>query len=267
MPTRSRLLALLFVATFLLAFSACAAAQSATGGVGASAAGKDGAPDDSRITRLVAIITAIGALGTAAFGLVDATKAFWGGVSNVGLPGINRVVSRFSAALDRSLGKDERGNAEWRRIVRSHWINGRPRDEQKAIVKSLIRLGLAPETAEALANVGRVTPDALRAVATKLQQGAPLTDVDLNVLGRFDASVEAQLDAAFDRADQLYRNVSRVCAGVFSIGLAHVATWALGWDRWALALVVGLLAVPFAPIAKDLASSLQAAAAAMRATK
>jgi len=58
-----------------------------------------------------------------------------------------------------------------------------------------------------------------------------------------------------------------VFAGIFSIGLAYLAMWALNWDRWALALVVGLLAVPLAPIAKDLASSLQAAAAAMRAAK
>ena len=56
-------------------------------------------------------------------------------------------------------------------------------------------------------------------------------------------------------------------AGVFSIVLAFLATYALGWDRWALALLIGLLAVPLAPIAKDLASSLQAAAAAMRAAK
>lgn len=63
--------------------------------------------------------------------------------------------------------------------------------------------------------------------------------------------------------------MSRVFAGVFSIGLTFLATWALGWgrDTWALALVIGLLAVPLAPIAKDLASSLQAAAAAMRAAK
>jgi hypothetical protein len=63
--------------------------------------------------------------------------------------------------------------------------------------------------------------------------------------------------------------VSRAFAAVFAIGLTLLATWALEWgqDRWALAFVVGLLAVPFAPIAKDLASSLQAAAAAMRAAK
>ncbi len=95
--------------------------------------------------------------------------------------------------------------------------------------------------------------DALAAVAAKLEAGTTLTEIDLNVLGGLDASVEAQLNAAFDRADQLYRNVSRFLAGVFSIALAFLATYALGWERWALALVIGLLAVPLAPIAKDLA--------------
>lgn len=269
MAKRVRLPVPLFLVTFLFALSAYAAAESTTGATDIPAAEKKVTPEDIGITRLVAIITAIGALGTAAFGLVDATKAFGGGVSNFGFPGLNRVVSRFSVALDRALGNDEKGKAEWRRVVRSHWINGRPRDEQKAIVKSLIRLGLAPETADALAKAGHVKADALAAVAAKLERGTALTEIDLNVLGRLDASVEAQLDAAFDRADQLYRNVSRAFAAVFAIGLTLLATWALEWgqDRWALAFVVGLLAVPFAPIAKDLASSLQAAAAAMRAAK
>ena len=266
MTTHARYFVLLLLVTYLLAPSACAGADPTTDAAGAAAAAT-GAIAGGGITRLVAIITAIGALGTAAFGLVDATKAFWGGVSNFGLPGILRIAARFSAALDRALAPPPEGSAEWRRVVRSHWINGRPRDEQKAIVKSLIRLGLTPATARDLAKAGHVSPDALEAAAKRLEGGQPLTDVDLNVLGRLDASVEAQLDAAFDRADQLYRNVSRVCAGVFSVGLAYLATWALNWNNWTLALVVGLLAVPLAPVAKDLASSLQAAAAAMRAAK
>jgi hypothetical protein len=266
MANRVRHLLPLFLVISLFAFSAFAAGDSTTGGTGATAA-KTATTEDIGITRLIAIITAIGALGAAAFSLVDATKAFWGGVSNFGLPGLNRVVGRFSVALDRALGKDEKGKAEWRRVVRSHWINGRPRDEQKAIVKSLIRLGLAPETADALATAGHVRANALAKVARKLDQGNTLTEIDLNVLGRFDASVDAQLDAAFNRADQLYRNVSRAFAAVFSIGLTFLATWALDSDRWVLALVVGILAVPLAPIAKDIASSLQAAAGAMRAAK
>jgi hypothetical protein len=266
MTTRARLLGWLVLAISLIALAACTATRSTTGEPGAVAAIKE-ATAEHGVTRLVAIITAIGALGGAAFSLVDATKAFWGGVSNVGLPGLLRAMARFSAALDGALGPAEQGQAEWRRVVRAHWINGRPRGEQKAIVKSLIRLGLTPDTAGELARAGNVAPDALRTAAEKLQKGSVLTDTDLNVLGRLDASVEAQLDAAFDHADQLYRNVTRFFAGVLAVALAYLATWALGWNQWALALVVGLLAVPLAPIAKDLASSLQAAAAALRSAR
>lgn len=216
---------------------------------------------DAGLAKTIAVITAIGALGAAAFSLVDATKAFNGGVSNVGLRGIFAVLQRFEAALNRALGE-----GEWRAVVRAHWLNGRPREQQKAIVKSLIRLGLTPATAAALAKAAHVDAQALTTVATKLESGAPLVETDLNVLGRLDASVEAQLDAAFDRADQLYRNVSRALAGVVSVALGIFAARVLGMD-YQPGVVVGLLAVPLAPIAKDLSSSLQAAVTAMKAAK
>ncbi len=228
-----------------------------------SQVGVSAAPDGRKafgVADLGALFLAIGALGTAACGLVDATKAFGGGVSNCGLRGLQRTAGRFAAALDVALGKDE-----WRRVVRSHWINGRPRGEQKAIVKSLIRLGLNPDNAKALAGPAHVDPKALEAAATKLWAAQPLEAPDLEALGRLDASVEAQLDAAFDLADQSYRNVSRVLAGVFSVALALLAAPLVKEGNVQWAFLVGLLAVPLAPIAKDLASSLQAAAAALRA--
>ena len=214
------------------------------------------------VSELGALFLAVGALGTAAFGLVDATKAFGGGVSNFGLRGLLGVVGRFATALDVGLGKDE-----WRRVVRAHWINGRSRAEQKAIVKSLIRLGLQPDNAKDLAAAAHVNPKTLESVATKLWAAQPLDPPDLEALGRLDASVEAQLDAAFDRADQLYRNASRVCAGAFSLALALLAAPLVEQGSWQGAILVGLLAVPLAPIAKDLASSLQAAASALRAPR
>jgi len=212
------------------------------------------------LAYLVSLIGAIGALGSAAFALVDASKIGGkGGVSNVGFKDLERVIQRFAAALDRAIGADE-----WRTAVHAHWINGRPRDQQKAIVKALIRLGLDGGTAPGLAKAGHVDAGALATVATKLETGAPLLESDINVLGRLDASIDAQLDAAFDRADQRYRNVSRVCAGVMAVLLSVVAAVALGEsDRLLLAVVVGLLAVPLSPIAKDLASSLAAAAKAV----
>ncbi len=212
------------------------------------------------VAYLVALIGAIGTLGTAAFALVDASKASGnGGVSNVGFRDLERVLERFKDALDRAIGAED-----WRFAVHAHWINGRPRDQQKAIVKSLIRLGLDQETAPALAKAGHVAPDALAAVVGKLERGEQLLEVDVNVLGRFDASIDAQLDAAFDRADQRYRNVARVWAGVAAVVLSVVAAAAMRrWSDLPMAVVVGVLAVPLSPIAKDLASSLSAAARAV----
>jgi hypothetical protein len=212
-------------------------------------------------TDLVAAITAIGALGTAAFALVDASKAFGGGASNFGNKILRTALARFEPALERALP-----GGEWWIAVRAHWINGRPRDQQKAIVRSLIRLGLTGETARALAGVANVAPAALAAAADRVAAGAALEPPDFEVLGRLDASIEAYLDAAFDLAEQRYRNVSRVLAGAAAVVLSLAAAWALEF-RYGTAILVGLLAVPFAPIAKDLASSLQAAAQALRSTR
>lgn len=215
------------------------------------------------VTSIVAAITAIGALGTAASGLVDASKNLSWGISWRGLRDLDAVLARFAVALDRALGKPE----VWREVVEAHWLNGRSRDEQKAIVKSLIRLGLSPETAPKLARAGHVDEDALVGVARKLEEGAELDQTDVNVLGRLDASVEAHLDAAFDRADRRYRNAARRLAAVLSIALALVAAWASGVENYAMAVVVGLVAVPLAPVVKDLTTSLQAAATAVKAAR
>lgn len=230
-------------------------------------------PVELDVTTLIAAVTAIGALGTAAFALVDATKAFRGGMSLIGLGDIRTAAQRFAVALDAALAPNA-----WKDVVRDHWINGRPRGEQKAILKALVRLGIRPDTDLAeLAKAGHVDAEALRAVASKLHVGATLEAADVAVLGRLDVSVDAYLDAAFDRADQKYRNVSRLVAGVVSVGLALLAAWATTPDGtessppprppYAVAVLAGLLAVPFAPIAKDLASSIQAAAQAVKATK
>jgi len=41
------------------------------------------------------IVLAMGALGTAAYGVVDASKGFWGGISNRGFGDIKKVVSKM----------------------------------------------------------------------------------------------------------------------------------------------------------------------------
>jgi hypothetical protein len=220
-----------------------------------------------------AAITAAGALGTASFGLVDATKAFGGGVSNCGFGYVERALKPFAAALNHA-------NADWRLTVRANWINGMAKDDQKAAAKSLIRLGLSSANAAALAVAGHVDEAALRAVLTAVETGGALTTQDAQLLGRFNAAIDAAMDAGFERGDQQYRNASRLTAGLISVGLAlwagyllyvHGMPKDLTWSGFASSqlfgssILAGIVAVPIAPMAKDLASSLQAAAAAVKA--
>jgi hypothetical protein len=230
------------------------------------------------LTNVGGVLAALSALSTASFGLLDATKAFWGGVSNVGMGHLQAALAPFSPALDAAVGKD------WRAVVRANWINGMSKPDQKSVVGALLKLGLSPETAPSLAVGGRVAPQALAAVAAKLEKGSALNDQDMNVLGRMTATVEALLDAAFERAEQQYRNVSRVLAGLVAVGVSvaaqiawstNAAAAAAAGDKIAeenvpglgLAILVGLLAVPVAPVAKDLTSALSAAMKSIKAAR
>jgi hypothetical protein len=210
-------------------------------------------------------IIAVGALGTAAFGLVDASKAVRGGVSNRGFGFIRDALQPFDTALATALGT----GCDWRSLMRAHWVNGRPKDEQKALAVGLIQLGLTPDTAEEIAVHGQVDRAALKGVVESLGSGTELTAEQLNVLGRFKATIEARIDAAYERAEQVYRNTARAAAGVVAVLLALAATWvvhdpASGKDpNWAMALLIGLVAVPLAPIARDVASGLATAAKAL----
>ena len=222
------------------------------------------------LTAIVAAIAAIGALGTAAFGLVDATKAFGGGISNVGFKRIQTALKPFRAALAAA-------ESDWTETIRSNWINGMAKEDQKEAAKSLIRLGLSSQNAGGMASAGHVDADALTAVIEAVESGATLTPAQINVLGRFNGAIDAAMDGGFEQADQQYRNASKVWAGVAAVvlavfggGLLHGDGSAaqflsyLGTGEFWKAVLVGIIAVPLAPVAKNLTSSLQAAVTAVK---
>ncbi len=74
------------------------------------------------------------------------------------------------------------------------------------------------------------------------------------------------MQAAFDIADAVYQTRAQLWAAVIAIGLslgyqAATTNWAdpvnlKALGAWSVALLVGLVAVPLAPVAKDLSSSL-----------
>ncbi len=237
-------------------------------------------------------IAAIAALGTASFGLVDSTKAFWGGISRIGFTHVQRRVQQLFApgtcvndrttplALGAILG-----------TLHANWINGTALNDQKAIAKSLLKLRLSTANAADYARATGVDDTLLASIAAKLNYELPpdqeqsLTPKEADAYGRFDLILTALLDEGYQRADQCYCDGTRLLAGIFSIVIALFAGWNLHqgvpmlaaapathaayWghsDMW-LALLVGVLATPLAPVAKDLTNAINAGVDAVQAIR
>lgn len=219
-------------------------------------------------SHLGTIVLAVGALGTAAFGLVDITKLLPnGGISNAGFAFIEAAVRQLlpNAGATSMTLDDLHGN----------WINGRPLEDQKAIAKSLLKLQLSPATANDFAAATHVDAVVLAGVAANMTTGASLTPAQTNVLGRFDLTLTAILDAAYQHADQRYRNAAKFVAMILAVLLALFGGWVISSatasflgsaEMWQV-IVCGLLATPLSPISKDLASALQAGVKVAQAVK
>jgi hypothetical protein len=213
------------------------------------------------------IVLSIGALGTASFGLVDATKAMGsGGISNCGFNFVKAAVHPFD---------DEQATIASPKIVttlHSNWINGSPLSDQKAIAKSLIKLRFSKANARRFAAATGGDPGLLENVADKIARTQAMSPAESDAYGRFDLTLTAMLDEAYNRADQKYRNMAKVTASAFAIVLAIVGLFAINPEGatlrdFSLAFLCGVLATPLAPIAKDVASALQAGVKVAQAIK
>lgn len=226
--------------------------------------------------HLPAIIAAIAGLGTAAFGLLEALKPFFRFINRIGLAGIQSTIA--------SLTPPEAGTASpLNALPRAHilttieanWINGRDLAGQKAIAKSLIKLHLSTGNASQVAAAANVDPAQLTAIAQSTISGAALTPEQSDAWSRFDLIVTAMLDDCYQRADQTYRNAMRAIAAGLAVILAIAGafmldgTWTHFWTlhEAGLAVLIGLLAMPLAPVAKDISTALAAAVNTMQAVK
>jgi hypothetical protein len=223
----------------------------------------------SLLTSLPQVITAVGGLGTAAFGLVDATKVFWGGVNHVGFSRIEARITSLMPAAGQALNALPLADAL--NTLKGNWFNGTDLSSQKAIAKSLIKLHLDPDNAAALAKATNIDPVQLTTVAGKMATGVALLPEESDVYARFDLIVTALLDETYQMADQAYVNGARALAMVFAILLAIAGAGVLdnGFKGQHIleAIIIGLLATPLAPIAKDLASALSTAVNTLQIAK
>ena len=227
------------------------------------------------LPNLAQIITAAGGLGTAAFGLLEAAKPVNPWIDRIGFGGIRQTVL---ALTPRESGGGAPHNAlPQARILEtlfSNWINGIDLSSQKAIAKSLIKLHLSPGNAAVLAQIANVDAEILLQVAACIASGTSLSQPQSDVYARFDLILTAQLDECYQHADRQYRNWTRALAAGIAVLLALAGGWVLlgtngflGHREMAEALLIGLLATPLAPIAKDLSTALATAVNTLQLVK
>lgn len=220
------------------------------------------------LSQLTAAIAAVGALGTAAFGLVDTLKVLpGGGISRAGFKFIRRTILNLAPAIP-ALDKSGLSDDAVLLTLKSQWINGTATADQVNIAKSLIKLRLTPETSGALASATGVDAKILSEVAECIQTGKALTQSQSDVYGRFDLLLTTLLDQAYQRADQRYRNFAKFAAVPVAVVLALAAApYAPVQISRPEAILIGLIATPIAPVAKDVSTAIATAAQAIQAWK
>src|SRR4030081_3723297 len=120
------------------------------------------------------IVLAIGSLGTAAYGVVDVSKSFGGGVSNRGFGDIKKVVSQFIPASPAGTSGSALSQTSVLATLRANCLNGMALGDQKSVAKALIKLNLNEDTAGKMAAATGVNADVLKSIARKLPTGAKL---------------------------------------------------------------------------------------------
>lgn len=202
-------------------------------------------------------IGAVGALGTAASGLVDITKLFAGGVSRVGFETIKKQLRPFSTMLNAV------PDGAALETIYGLWINGAAIEDQKAKTKAMIKLGLRPDTVPAMATATGLPILELTTLAQNIVDGIDLTPAQVNIYGQLDAVLSVVIDAAYEKADQHYRNAAKFLSAAIAVVLAVVGGYAVyspfDSKHLLLAIVIGAVATPLAPVAKDLTTAINTA--------
>ncbi len=240
------------------------------------------------VSQVPTYVAAVGALGVAAFGVVEALgKTLFvfpipGTRVRLGLPyvGFNRVdalLKLVGPAMETSYGRD------YRMIVRQQYRAGRSSGQAPETIRQGVRLGLpflSKTAAEGVIHdVWGLPPDAAERLAIALTTPVPVPPPagaaappaalpDQALAARFATALDTRVKAAFDLAEQVYQTRAQFWAAVIAVGLSlgyHAATMknVLDLGEWGIALLVGLVAVPLAPAAKDLSSSLSDALSAL----
>jgi hypothetical protein len=210
-------------------------------------------------------IAAAGALGTAAFGLVEAAK----GLTPLGTAGLGTLKKALGPEALKALGAAY-GEAGWEPI-----LSGTYRKGSEAVAQTLrngLRLALdgtyGAQVAKSLALPEETVAQALGAYARATAPGAGVeADQDAGMeaarraLGRVELALDARIQGAVATAEAARIGWLQAWAGAVALGGALAVSLLQGgsWTDLGRAALIGLVAVPVAPLSKDLVSFLQTA--------
>ena len=87
--------------------------------------------------QLPQIVTAVGGLGTAAFGLLDAAKSAFPFINRIGFPQIQRTIAQMTPTVPgANLPANVLPPAAILKALQSNWVNGMDLTKQKESAKS-----------------------------------------------------------------------------------------------------------------------------------
>lgn len=244
--------------------------------------GSSGAKDQIKLkeltlTQVTEFLLAAGALGLAAMAVAEGFKSCW--LTPIGFGPLRKNISWANRALEKAYGP------KYEEVLESLYRQNRSKGDLPRILRQGVRIGLNTCTAEDMASiVGDCTPEQLKEVAEKAAEGGLLKkknesakdkaerEAAKNTLGRFEVAADARIDAALSLAERHYTNGMRFCSLVVALILSISAAWLMGskeepFEYLYHAIILGLIAVPIAPIAKDLTKGLQSATRAIKAVK
>lgn len=218
---------------------------------------------------LATFIVATGALGTAAFGIVEALK--WTRVGLYGYQKIEDMLRPLFTTFERAYG------ADYGALLKAQYRKGRVKGTLSKTLRQGTRIGLTHDNAPGIARwLGDavIEPETLANIAEQIQQGKELDDQDRRQLGRFELAVDTRIDAALALSEVTYVGSVRVVASMVAVVIALAAGIWIVWsgaggalkpnEVMLRAILVGVAAVPVAPIAKDLAKAFSSADKAIR---
>lgn len=237
------------------------------------------------------VTLATGGLGAAAYGVVDGLKLIpW-----IDLAGFERLFGSRSTKGGRLWPVQQRAGLDPLlpslqaaygvnaiELFKAQYRSGRSKGELPRSLRQGVRIGFgvvspaeitrsaqalgideqaAKQAAEALIIARNQRPPA----SGEITSAAPVTvsSEDRSALARLETAIDARIDSALVLAEGQYVTQTKVIATMVALSIAIIVGGALKVN-FVMSLMIGLAAVPLAPVAKDLATALQESVRALK---